>query len=95
MNEMKAITNQDRTGKFDYRHPREGDEAHRWRCMKRNMRHDPRLERASAQRLLDNARKLPSGTEQDRDELAAEFYERFGQEQQSARLPPGRVLDDE
>lgn len=92
---MVAITDQDKAGKFEYRYPREGNEAHRWRCMKRNMRHDERLTRESGQRLLDNARKLPSGTQLDRDELAAEFHERFWQdEQQGAPAPRGRVRGD-
>jgi hypothetical protein len=61
--------------------------------MKRNMRHDERLDRAAGQRLLEAARKLPSGTTLDRDELAAEFYARFGQEEQQQPFR-GRLRDD-
>jgi hypothetical protein len=92
---MKALTNQDRAGKFDYHHPRESDEQHQWRGLKRNMRHDNRLDRAAAQRLLDNAMKLETGTQTDRDELRAEFYGRFGQEQQSIHGANGRFSDDD
>lgn len=92
--QMKALTNQDRAGKFEYRHPRESDDAHQWRCLKRNMRHDDRLDRAAATRLLDAARKLPNGSDKDRAELAAEFYERFGQEEQKSPLQKGSVRDD-
>lgn len=81
VSEMKAIWNQDATGKFAYRHPKEGDEAHRWRCMKRNMRHDERIDRDAGMRMLQNARKLPSASKGnffDMQELEAEFEERFG-----------------
>jgi hypothetical protein len=92
---MKAITNQDRAGKFDYHHPRESDSDHQWRGLKRNMRHDDRLDRASAQRLLDKAMTLMTGTQRDRDELRAEFYDRFGQEQQQGvTYVRGQVIDD-
>lgn len=82
--EMKAITNQDRAGKFEYRHPRESDDAHQWRCLKRNMRHDERLTKESAQRLLHAARELPSAKNRPQDliELNGEFTERFGSEAQ-------------
>lgn len=84
VNDMSASTSQDRAGKFEYRYPREGNEAHRWRCMKRNMRHDERLTKESAQRLLHAARELPSAKQRPGDlaELNAEFTERFGAEAQ-------------
>ena len=94
--EMKAKTNQDREGKFEYRYPRESNEAHQWRCLKRNMRHDERLDRAAALRLLNKALELPTGSPRDKDELRAEFYERFGKEQQSSpKLGNGEVRDDD
>ncbi len=94
VNSMQRVGATDVTGGFDYMQPRESDYAHQWRGMKRNMRHDERLDRASAQRLLDNARKLPGGKERDIAELEAEFRERFGDEQQQAPSRPGRFRDE-
>lgn len=83
---MKHISATDKAGKFNYHHPREGDEAHRWRCLKRNMRHDERIDRDAGLRLLTACRKLVESVCKDRwpdfDQLQAEFDERFGQSQE-------------
>lgn len=75
---MKKTTATDKTGRFNYSHPKEGNGAHRWRCLKRNMRHDERLDAESAGRLLDACRKIPGIPSHDLSEIEAEFAERFG-----------------
>jgi hypothetical protein len=95
--DMKAITNKDATGTFNYYHPIESDEAHRWRCMKRNMRHDERVDREAGLRLLENAGKLPVGDDtasanrryDDMAELRKEFEERFGKRPDEEDKPKG------
>ena len=85
----------DVTGTFHYRFPRESNEAHRWRCLKRNMRYDSRLDRELAQSLLNKARKLERVPAKDMAELEEEFRERFGAEQPQAPSRPGRFRGDE
>jgi hypothetical protein len=79
---MQPVSDKDAAGQFNYRYPREGNEAHRWRCMKRNMRHDERIDKEAGQRLLEAARGLPSCTPTNYQELLAEFNERFGEQQE-------------
>lgn len=92
--EMKTISATDRTGGFNYYHPRESDEDHRWRCLTRNMAYDDRLDKPAAQRLLDACRKLQSATTERADLLALEFNNRFGGRELEPQSSYGRPTRD-
>ncbi len=75
---FKELSASDKGGGFTYKHPRESDEDHRWRCMKRNMRYSDALTKDGAQKMLENARKLTSCNDRDLSELQEEYNLRFG-----------------
>lgn len=76
-----------------YEFPTESDKDRQWRLMLRNMRHEPRLDREGASRLLANAKALPGAFEGSVRELTDAFHKRFGADTTVKPAYAGRYRD--